>query len=103
MTFVAKRDLFLPGDVHRAHAAGDVVPDDHIDTYGWRDAVQQAGTPEQVSQVVTDVTADDSFDPADHSVEKVNDYLRSSSPEERQRVLTLEAQGKNRSKIGVGG
>lgn len=40
-----------------------------------------------------------SFDPSAHSVSEVNDYLASATDGERQNVLVLERDGKNRSTI----
>lgn len=43
----------------------------------------------------------DLFNPADHTVEEVNDYLATLDPEgyERERVLQAETEGKNRKGI----
>lgn len=39
------------------------------------------------------------FDPSANSVQKVNAYLDSAPPEERDRVLTAEVSGRNRAGI----
>jgi len=39
------------------------------------------------------------FDPAEHSVAEVNDYLEGASEDEQQRVLDAEAAGKARKGI----
>lgn len=44
-------------------------------------------------------TAD--FDPANHTVVEVNAYLAQATPDEVERVLDLEASGKNRSTIAA--
>lgn len=39
------------------------------------------------------------YDPAEHGVHEVNDYLAGAGLEERERVLTAEARGKGRTTI----
>jgi hypothetical protein len=39
------------------------------------------------------------FDPKDHNVEEVKAHLDSADQEERDRVLTMEAEGKNRPTV----
>lgn len=39
------------------------------------------------------------FDPAEANVDEVNEYLAGADAEERERVLALEAEGKNRKGI----
>jgi hypothetical protein len=43
----------------------------------------------------------DLFDPTTATVDQVNAYLATASPEEIERVLAAEAQGKNRATVTV--
>jgi hypothetical protein len=45
------------------------------------------------------VAVPEPFDPAGHTVAEVNDYLDYAVPEERDRVLAAERDGKNRAGI----
>lgn len=56
----------------------------------------EAGDVEQGSE---DPSEEGSFDPDEHNVDQVNEYLVTASPEEAERVLALEREGKSRSGI----
>lgn len=45
--------------------------------------------------------APDAFDPSDHTVAEVNEYLASADPDEVERVLAAEKKGKGRKSVQV--
>lgn len=45
------------------------------------------------------VAAGAAFDPSEHTVAEVLDYLAGATPEEQERVLTAEAAGKARTSL----
>lgn len=57
--------------------------------------VEGMDTPEPTDDAVSDVAA---FDPSEHTVAEVLAYLR-ANPDDRQRVIGLEADGKQRGTI----
>lgn len=76
-------------------------PADVVDVYkarGWEET--DKALPEELIDTTTDFQASD-FDPADHTVAEVNEHLANSDPNEVERVLGLEASGKNRSSIAA--
>jgi hypothetical protein len=90
-TYVAKEDLFV--GIHRAHFAGDVVPEENIEPNGWDDLVAREGTTAAAE------AQSGEYDPNNYGRDEVLTYLRGASPEERQRVIDLERAGKGRSSI----
>lgn len=63
-------------------------------------------TPEELTAVHETVETTDiagkQFDPSEHGVDSVNDYLRlTGDPVERARVLQAERAGKNRKTVGL--
>lgn len=48
---------------------------------------------------MTEQTNEGTFDPADHTVAEVNEYLATADDAERQRVLDAEKDGQNRSSV----
>lgn len=89
--YVATQDLFV--GIHRAHFAGDEVPEENIEPNGWGDSVSQEGT------AAADEAQAGEYDPSDFSRDEVLEYLRSVNPEERQRVIDLERSGQQRTTI----
>lgn len=55
-----------------------------------------AAQTEEATELVGDA---DEFDPADHSVAEVEDYLETVDDDERQRVLDAEREGKKRKSL----
>lgn len=55
--------------------------------------------PEKVDVPVTEDEVADAFDPGEHNVDEVLEYLADATPEEQQRVLAAEAEGKNRKSL----
>ena len=54
------------------------------------------GEGEEIEEDDRVITEDDLYDPADHTVPEVEEYLEGASEEERARVLAAEKNGKNR-------
>lgn len=49
----------------------------------------------------TQDTTTEPFDPSAHSVDEVNAYLKTASPEEQARVVEAEKAGKDRSTVTI--
>lgn len=60
--------------------------------------VQEEGNGEDTEELNGDEDGN-SFDPGEYTVDEVNDYLVTVSPDEAERVLELERNGKSRSGI----
>lgn len=60
---------------------------------------KEAAAPEQPATPAEEENAGGDFDPSDHKVDEVQEYLESASEEERQRVLAAEKDGKGRVTI----
>lgn len=82
MSYIANEALFI--GIHRAFNAGDEVPEEHVEKYGWADKVSGAAKP---------------FDPSEHNAEAVQVYLQGVSADEATRVLDLERAGKARKSL----
>lgn len=89
--YVAKEDLYV--GIHRAHFAGDLVPEENVERNGWTDLVAREGTAD------ADETNADEFQPDDYNRDEVVAYLRAATPEERERVIELERAGRGRTSI----
>lgn len=48
-----------------------------------------------------EVESGDAFDPGEHTVEEVQEYLENATDEERERVLAAEAEGKARKSLAA--
>jgi hypothetical protein len=69
------------------HKAGDVVRFD------------PASAASVIARGVAEAVEVEEFDPSEHGVAAVNDYLRGASPSERHRVLAAERAGKARRTV----
>jgi hypothetical protein len=69
------------------HKAGDVARFD------------PASAASLIDRGVAEAVEVDQFDPSQHGVKAVNDYLRDASPAERHRVLAAERAGKARTTV----
>lgn len=88
----------------------DVTPERDEDPGSWTEGKDSAFTIDQ-SKVPADAReqgvdedaqaqdADEPFDPGQHTVNEVLDYLETSDDAERRRVLEAESIGKNRARI----
>ena len=63
-----------------------------------KEAEEKAEEPVE-EQVEEDNGSADLFDPADHTVAEVNEYLANATEEERTRVLSAEKDGKARASL----
>lgn len=59
-----------------------------------------SGDPRPAGEAATEQIAEPQFDPSEHTVTEVNDYLADADEAERGRVLAAERAGKDRASVG---
>lgn len=86
---------FVPGDELPAWAEELVTNPDLLEDRNGSGPIEDVEVPEEP----TEDLLEDSFDPADHTVDEILEYLSDADPDEVSRVVEAERTGKNRKTI----